>query len=534
MIVLDLRNIIISLSLAVHISLLWILFRYGRKTPGGAAYSLAVLAIAGWILPMIFYRANLFGQAVLWVRLLYIMASFTSVTFLFFTLVFPESKKKYSLLQIFLLLENLVIIYLLIHPTYIIRGVEFVPGHESIILWGPLYFIFATHISLFFLSGFVILFRKLHYYTGNQRRQIILILSGYFLGSNLAMMTNLILPWIGYFELNWSGQIFSTILAIFTTYAILKYQLLSIKILITESLLIILNLFILSNVFLSISLIDFLISAVVFCLVLFLSYLLLNGVRKEVERREEMQKLAGEVEHANQTLVTLDKAKSEFLSIVAHQLRTPLTVIGGYISLLREGAYGKTTAKVEEVFSAIDQNNKKLNQLVDEFLDITRLEEQRLQYVARPLDIRKVIDTVVERLVDIAKTKRVKIIVSLPDEPVMISGDEEKLNHIFDHLIDNAIKYGEAQDVHIKMVVDGEGVLVKVKDGGIGIKEADLPNLFQKFYRTDNAKMVDANGVGLGLFLCKKFVEAHNGWVGVESLGVNKGSTFNVWLPLKR
>ncbi|MCX6778778.1 MAG: HAMP domain-containing sensor histidine kinase, partial [Candidatus Magasanikbacteria bacterium] len=248
----------------------------------------------------------------------------------------------------------------------------------------------------------------------------------------------------------------------------------------------------------------------------------------------EVQKLSVDVEQANQTLVTLDKAKSEFLSIVAHQLRTPLTVIGGYISLLREGAYGKTGAKVEEVFSAIDQNNKKLNQLVDEFLDITRLEEQRLQYVARPLDIRKVIETVVERLVDIAKTKKVKLVVSLPDEPVMVSGDEEKLNHIFDHLIDNAIKYGESGDVNIKMVVDGEGVLVTIKDKGIGVSESDISNLFQKFYRTDNAKRVDANGVGLGLFLCKKFVEAHNGHVSVESPGVDKGTTFNVWLPLKR
>lgn len=265
-----------------------------------------------------------------------------------------------------------------------------------------------------------------------------------------------------------------------------------------------------------------------------LGWLLLRTIKQEVDKREEIQKLAGQVEEANKTLVGLDKAKSEFLSIVAHQLRTPLTVIGGYISLLREGAYGKADTKVNEVFSAIDQNNKKLNQLVDEFLDITRLEEQRLQYVARTLDIRKIIENVVEHLKEIAKSKKVKINVSLPDEPVFISGDEEKLNHIFDHLIDNAIKYGQAQDVNVKMIVDGEGVLTKIKDKGIGVAEADLPNLFQKFYRTENAKMVDANGVGLGLFLCKKFVEAHNGSIWAESSGTEKGTTFNVWLPLKR
>ena len=267
--------------------------------------------------------------------------------------------------------------------------------------------------------------------------------------------------------------------------------------------------------------------------VAFLGWLLIRTIKEEVDKREEMQKLAAKVEEANKSLIVLDKAKSDFLSIVAHQLRTPLTIIGGYISLLREGAYGKADKKVDEVFSAIDQNNKKLNQLVDEFLDITRLEEQRLQYVSKDLDLRKVVEAVIERLAETAKTKKIKIITNLPDEPVKIFGDEEKLTHVFDHLIDDAIKYGLSKDVQLRMMEDGEGVLTQIKDQGIGIEEADLANLFQKFYRTNNAKAVDANGVGLGLFLCRKFVEAHNGSIWVESSGVNQGSTFNIWLPLK-
>jgi len=149
------------------------------------------------------------------------------------------------------------------------------------------------------------------------------------------------------------------------------------------------------------------------------------------------------------------------------------------------------------------------------------------------LDLRKVVEAVIERLAETAKTKKIKIITNLPDEPVKIFGDEEKLTHVFDHLIDDAIKYGLSKDVQLRMMEDGEGVLTQIKDQGIGIEEADLANLFQKFYRTNNAKAVDANGVGLGLFLCRKFVEAHNGSIWVESSGVNQGSTFNIWLPLK-
>ena len=225
---LDFRNIIVLISLALHASLLWVLYRYTRKTPAGRAYSVAILAIVGWIFPMALYRSHLFGEVLLWARLLYIMASFTSTTFLFFTFVFPDNKKPKVWIQLILLLENLFIVYLCLHPTWMIQGVQIVDIGEDKILWGPLYPIYSSHISLLFLAGFVILFKKWRKAVGLTRQQILYILVGYFFGANLAMATNLILPWLGYFELNWLGQFFSTLVAVFTTFAILKHQLLNI------------------------------------------------------------------------------------------------------------------------------------------------------------------------------------------------------------------------------------------------------------------------------------------------------------------
>lgn len=113
----DFRNIIVAASLIIHAILLWLLYRYGRKTPGGKAYSVAILAIAGWVLPMVFYRSHLFGETILWARLLYVMASFTSTSFFLFTYVFPDNKKIPLWVQLGLLVENILIILLCFHPT---------------------------------------------------------------------------------------------------------------------------------------------------------------------------------------------------------------------------------------------------------------------------------------------------------------------------------------------------------------------------------------------------------------------------------
>ena len=304
MFVIDFRTIVVLVSLAINASLLWVLYKYARKTPGGKAYSVAILAIAGWIFPMVLYRSNLFGEALIWVRLLYAMATFTSSTFLLFTFVFPDNKKTSWWLQALIAFENLVVAALCFHPTWIIRGLEMVQGGEDIILWGPLYStVYISHISLLFSAGFVILFLKWRKAKGLVRKQILSVLIGYFLASNLAMTTNLILPLFGYFELNWLGQLFSTLVAVFTTYAILKHKLLDIKVVTTEIFLIVLNLFLFFQFLYGPSLINF----VTLLGVLTVSWSLIRSVRKEVRQRVEVTKLAKSSEKANIRLQELDR-----------------------------------------------------------------------------------------------------------------------------------------------------------------------------------------------------------------------------------
>ncbi len=529
----DFRNIIVAVSLIIHAVLLWLLYRYGRKTSGGKAYSVAILAIAGWVLPMVFYRSHLFGDVVLWARLLYVMASFTSTSFFLFTYVFPDDKKIPLWLHLGLLAENILIVLLCFHPTWMIRGVTIVDKGEDIILWGPLYAVYSAHISLFFLLGFVNLFKKMRRSVGVVRSQILSVLVGYFFAANLAMTTNLILPWFGYFELNWLGQFFSTIVAVFTTYAILKHKLLDIKVIATEGFILILNFFLVMQLILSNFYIQFAVNIFVVVAILVVSYLLIRSAHNEVKRREEITKLANSLEEANIRLQKLDKQKTEFLSIASHQLRTPLSILKGYIELIKDGAYGKVEANTVKALGDMDINNEHLVKLVDEFLNISRIEQGRTKYEFAVVDICGLIDSVMNDLKVKAKQKKMEIKWNCLKRIKKVDCDQEKIHHVIFNFIDNALKYSDKGAVKVTFEDEGKGVAVRVTDEGIGFEKQDEVNFYQKFYRGNNVKSAAVSGTGLGLYVCRKFIEAHNGRVWAHSDGLGKGSEFGFWIPLR-
>lgn len=529
----DFRNIIVLISLAIHAVLLWILYRYGKQTHGGRAYTLAILAIAGWVAPMVLYRGHYFGEVVLWARLLYVMASLTSTTFLVFAYIYAKEKRLPYWMQWILLVEGAFIAYLCFHPTWMIQGVITVTEGEDIITWGPLYPLYVQHISLPFLIGFYWLFKKMRAEKGQVRKQVKMILLGYFFAANLAMVTNLLLPWFGYFELNWLGQFFSTLVAVFTTYAILRYKLLNIKIIAAEGFLLLLNLFLFVRFITSDSTKDFSINIFIFIVVFGVSYLLIRSIKKEVEQREEVVQLAKSLEKANLRLQELDRQKTEFLSIASHQLRTPLSIIKGYAELMKDGAYGKPTKKMVAVLSDMDESNERLVRLVDEFLNITRLEQGRTQYTFEPHDMNLMVTSVVDELRNRAEEKGLTLVWDTPKKETPVVMDEEKVRHVVFNYIDNAIKYSPEGTITVTVDNKDGSTMVRVKDHGFGFDKEDEANFFQKFYRGRNVERTDVSGTGLGIYVCKKFIEMHEGRVWAKSPGLGKGSEFGFSIPTK-
>ncbi len=237
----------------------------------------------------------------------------------------------------------------------------------------------------------------------------------------------------------------------------------------------------------------------------------------------------------NLELRELDARKSEFITIAAHQLRTPLSVISGYIELMKDVVYGQPTEQLVEVMGYLDVNNGRLVKLVDEFLDISRIEEGTANYSFVPVQVNEIITRVTADLADRASAKGLTLHSNLDAALPSVRADEDCLQHVISNLVDNAVQYTEQGDITVVSSQENEGVSIRVIDGGVGFDEADAQNFFQKFYRGENVRGVNVNyGTGLGLYVAKRFIDAHKGQIWAKSEGVGKGSEFGFWVPEKQ
>jgi signal transduction histidine kinase len=241
-----------------------------------------------------------------------------------------------------------------------------------------------------------------------------------------------------------------------------------------------------------------------------------------------------DLQAANDKLLELDELKTEFISIASHQLRTPLSIIKGYVSLMQEGAYGKMPKKSEQILQNIDESNERLVKLVDDFLDVSRLEQGRTQYSFAPVDMVALVDSIVTELRNKAEKKHMEIELHVGTKmPKSIIADEERLRHSIFNYVDNAVKYSpEKTTIMIELSVTDERMHCAVKDQGVGMDEDDIRNLFQKFYRSPKV-LREFQGTGLGLYVVKEFIEAHGGQVYAKSDGIGAGSTFGFWIPFE-
>lgn len=252
-----------------------------------------------------------------------------------------------------------------------------------------------------------------------------------------------------------------------------------------------------------------------------------------IKLKEEVANATKDLRSANKKLLKLDEAKSEFISIASHQLRTPLTVIKGYISMMLEGSFGKLDKIGEESLKKVYESNERLINLVENLLNISRIESGRLQFVYNKMGLNFIVDSVIEELEENAKKKDLKLVYKKPKKDLSeFMMDSEKIRQVVMNLIDNAIKYTAKGDIVIKIGEAKGKVSFSVSDNGIGISSQDIKNLFKKFSRGTGTSLVHTEGTGLGLYVAKQMVEAHGGKIWAESKGEGAGSEFCFELPI--
>lgn len=391
------------------------------------------------------------------------------------------------------------------------------------------------------IFGFIELFRKIRRATEEEKKPLRLIFMGGIIMFVLIIGCNFILPSLfGVSSLIPFGALFILPLIISVWFAIYRHNLLNVKALTVTLLTGLLALVTFSEVILAENLALIVFRSFIFILVLFFGTLIIRSIQNEIRQREEIAGLAKkltetnwQLARTNEQLRVIDQRKSEFVSIVSHQLRTPITAVKGYTSLLLEDAYGPLTEKQRPQVEKIFISSERLAQMVNDFLDISKIEQGTMKYELAPADIGEMLSELMEDFQPIAEKKGLILDLVLPeDKKVEAVVDAGKLRQIFSNLLDNAIKYTPQGKVAVTLVDDPQvkEIVVRMKDSGVGLSQDDVHHLFGKFTRGSQGQKQNTEGSGLGLYVAKKMLEAMNGRIWVDSEGIGKGSTFVIAL----
>jgi signal transduction histidine kinase len=240
-----------------------------------------------------------------------------------------------------------------------------------------------------------------------------------------------------------------------------------------------------------------------------------------------------ELRTSNNMLRHLDKAKDEFVSMASHQLRTPLTSIKGYISMVIEGDAGKVSDMQKQLLNEAFISSERMVHLINDFLNVSRIQTGKFIIDRSPVDLSKIVEQEIDSLQSSAVARDLKYKYNKPKDFPILNVDEGKLRQVIMNFADNALYYSHENTViEVDLVVEGKEIIYTVKDTGIGVPKAEQEHLFSKFFRATNAKVQRPDGTGVGLYLAKRIITGHGGKVVFKSVE-GKGSTFGFRLPIE-
>jgi signal transduction histidine kinase len=380
-------------------------------------------------------------------------------------------------------------------------------------------------------------------FTWQRKKASLIMVGSMFLFLLIFGVTEYISSITGVYEYTLYSLFLLPIFLLVIIYAVFELDIFNFQVLGTQYLVIGLVILMVGQLFFVNGMADQLLTIVTIILTIGLSFLLFRNLKKESDQRVRIEKLSIDLEQskwrleetnmklgdANERLKGLDKLKTEFVSLASHQLRSPLTAIKGYSSMLTEGDYGDINPQAMETINRIVESSNNLTLVVDDLLNVSKIEAGGMKYDMIKFDFGELVSKTAKELSVTAEKKGLKLIYnSSAEQKYFINGDQEKLRQVLVNLIDNSMKYTKVGQIEVGLSFDGKGkIILSVKDTGAGISKEAIGTLFKKFSRGDGAKL-NSSGSGLGLYLVKEIVEAHKGRVWIESEGLGKGSTFFV------
>lgn len=551
-------NILLSLFIIVTAVLIFIVLRSDRRKITNKLFVLFVLSVAAWIFANLMANLSCFNSGInleFWTKASLLGPIFMPILLILFVNAFPENKITLNKIYIIILALLTLGAIFLIPTRYNVKLIEisdlttctfnFVPGH--------LY----TFVIFYLFGGVLIsLFIVLKKFTKSrliEKLQIKFVIIGISISILSGLFTSAVLPAFGYSQLVSIGPLSVIFFIIFTFYAITKYYLFEIRVILTQIFVGIVGMILFIQAFIAPGPAEKILGFSIFIIFSFFGYLLVRSVLKEIRRREEIEALSKELSKAyneikakNVHLEKLLKMRSEFLDIASHQLRTPVSVIKGVLEMLTLGELDRLPKEIKETqLQAAFSKSKKLEQIISDILDASEMDTKPFKLnskIARKIKVEELLERIVKTYQLEAKNKGVDLQFQKPSGPFPeILGEERYLEQAIVNLMDNAIKYTPAKNektkekgkVLIKAEKDGNNIVVAVKDNGIGIPEKEMPELFEKFSRASNAKEMYTDGTGLGLFIAREIIKGHHGKMAVESK-FDLGTTFKIILPIAK
>lgn len=253
---------------------------------------------------------------------------------------------------------------------------------------------------------------------------------------------------------------------------------------------------------------------------------------KYLKSKDEISELAASINEMFEELKELDATKSNFLNIVSHELKTPLTAIYAYLDVIREKEDNLDSDQLKAV-EAIQRNSHQLKILINNILEMSRIEAGKFELSQNEIEVERKINSVIQNLQVLSGKKNIKLISKVSSPVGKIIADEPRFEEIFNNLITNALKFTERGSVTIEAKRVKEFVHFTVSDTGVGIPKDKISKLFEKFYQVDSSISRKYGGTGLGLSITKQLIELQGGKIWAESQGLNRGTTFHFTLPIK-
>ena len=513
---------VINLILSIFV------YRSNSKSATNKIFLFLGLVITCWLVVMYASLQNFSPSTnLLLIRLSLFWATAINCLFLVLASTIPEEKIQIERKKLIILVSITLGVMLLTLTHFIFSGIVVQNGAFSP-LPGKAIFLFPLYIVITSLMIAWVLIKRIANSKGILRKQLFLVLLGITLMLSLIVVT-IVIP-VAVFQNSFFVQFFPLYTLFFTglaAYAIVRHRLFNINVIATEAVTVIIWIVLLAKLFVTESRQELIIDLLILLIIVLFGILLIRSVIREVKQREKLQVLT-------KKLKELDKQKDEFISMAAHELRAPMTAIKGYVSMITQGDAGEITEKARGFLADANSINDRLIRLVNNMLNVSRIEEGRMVFQLETEELSHVTRVVYSQFTPEAERKGLKYSLDIAKQMRdRVHVDPDRIHEVIANMISNAIKYTDEGSVTVRLTQPKDDVVrFEGEDTGTGISKEEQVKLFQKFYRVET-NVGKTTGTGLGLYISRLLVEKFDGKIGLDS-ELGKGSTFWFEIPLAK